>query len=172
MYTYEAIRCTPPSQSGVHLRKSGFRTTAQTSGDEGVISRVRMRMRVLHIIVSYYGFPKGSPYKNVAWRPAWPRTRRSASLPHGRTRPSRRRVADATRREGHAPAWPCSSHPQTRNGRAGARPSRMAVRVPSAGRVGVFAITCFVNRGASSISTSRKRRELNHHAVSPEWLIV
>ena len=32
-------------------------------------------------------------------------------------------------------------------GRAGARPSRVAVRVPPAGRVGVFAITSFVNRG-------------------------
>ena len=42
-------------------------------------------------------------------------------------------AADAQERV--PPAWPCAFHPQTRNGRAGARPSRVAVRVPPAGRV-------------------------------------
>ena len=47
------------------------------------------------------------------------------------------RVTNAARREGHAPAWPYASHPQTRSGRgeAGGPRSCVAVRVPPAGRV-------------------------------------
>ena len=90
------------------------------------------------------GFPKGSPYK--IWR----------GVPRGRGRAGARpsRMVERV-----PPAWPCASHPQ--GGLSPTRRSGLWTSRPT--KVGVFAITSFVNRGASSISTIRKRHELNHH---------
>ena len=118
----------------------------------------RVALARAHARIIFYdnimGFPKGSPYKvrrgvphgrgragarpsRMAVRvPPAGATRRQggrATLPRGRTRSTSRRVTDAQERV--PPAWPCAFHPQTRNGRAGARPSRVAVRVPPVGRV-------------------------------------
>ena len=119
MYTYEPFGCTPAEERLPYNRPDLW-------GRGGAFARAHAHARIIY-------------HNIILWT--------SLNEAHIRYGVASRVAADAQERV--PPAWPYASHQQTRDGRgeAGGPRSRVAVRVPPAGRVGVFAITSFVNRG-------------------------